>query len=145
MKKKFLFLVSMLSIILMSTATYVFAADNMMNSIENGAKNVAEGVGNIVEKGVDATKNVANGVAKGAQDLTAGITKNNNTGNSNYGTTRTSTRTTAAMQDSEFAGMSAWGWSWIIIGVLGIAIVALVWYYGMQQSKEQKEDINMNQ
>ena len=41
--------------------------------------------------------------------------------------------------------MSAWGWSWIIIGVLGIAIVALVWYYGMQQSKEQKEDINMNQ
>ena len=66
MKKKFLFLVSMLSIILMSTATYVFAADNMMNSIENGAKNVAEGAGNIVEKGVDATKNVANGVAKGA-------------------------------------------------------------------------------
>ena len=57
----------------------------------------------------------------------SGMTQNNNrTNNSNYTATRTATT------NQTFMGMSSTAWTWLIIGIAGIAIVALVWYYGSQ-------------
>lgn len=142
MKKKFFILSSLIFALLFFTSTMAFAADNTMNAIGDGARNVVNGAENLVTKGVDATKNTINDVSKGIGDTmdseknaTQNATRNNS---NNYSTQRTATRTTA--NNGMFAGMNAMTWSWIIIGILGIAIVALVWAYGMQYDKEHKEE-----
>lgn len=146
MKKKFFILSSLIFAFLFFTSTMAFAADNTMNAIGDGARNVVNGVENLVTKGVDATKNTVNDVSKGigdtmnseknaTQNTTQNATRNNS---NNYSTQRTATRTTA--NNGMFAGMNAMTWSWIIMGILGIAIVALVWTYGMQYDKEHKEE-----
>lgn len=138
MKKKFFILSSLIFAFLFFTSTMAFAADNTMNAIGDGARNVVNGAENLVTKGVDATKNTVNDVSKGIGD-TMNSEKNATRNNSNnYSTQRTATRTTA--NNGMFAGMNAMTWSWIIIGILGIAIVALVWTYGMQYDKEHKEE-----
>lgn len=138
MKKKFFILSSLIFAFLFFTSTMAFAADNTMNAIGEGARNVVNGAENLVTKGVDATKNTVNDVSKGIGD-TMNSEKNATRNNSNnYITQRTATRTTA--NNGMFAGMNAMTWSWIIMGILGIAIVALVWAYGMQYDKEHKEE-----
>ncbi|MBR6505146.1 MAG: hypothetical protein IKT41_05550, partial [Clostridia bacterium] len=54
-----------------------------------------------------------------------GTTDNNNNNNGNYTATRTAT----------FMGMDGNTWTWFIIGLVGIAIVALVWAYYTQDNK----------
>lgn len=146
MKKKFFILSSLIFAFLFFTSTMVFAANDTMNAIGDGARNVVNGAENLVTKGVDATKNTVNDVSKGigdtmnseknaTQNTTQNATRNNS---NNYSTQRTATRTTA--NNGMFAGMNAMTWSWIIMGILGIAIVALVWAYGMQYDKEHKEE-----
>ena len=46
------------------------------------------------------------------------------TTNNGYTATRTSTA-----QDT-FMGMNATAWTWLIIGVLGVLVIGLIWYYG---------------
>ena len=122
MKKKFYILSSLIFAFLFFTSTMAFAADNTMNAIGDGARNVVNGAENLVTKGIDATKNTVNDVSKGIGD-TMNSEKNATRNNSNnYITQRTATRTTANN------------------GMLGIAIVALVWAYGMQYDKEHKEE-----
>ena len=48
------------------------------------------------------------------------------TNNGDYTATRTSTT------QATFMGMNATAWTWLILGIAAIAIVALVWYYSMQ-------------
>ena len=137
MKKKFFILSSLIFAFLFFTSTMAFAADNTMNAIGEGARNVVNGAENLVTKGIDATKNTVNDVSKGIGD-TMNSEKNATNNSNNYITQRTATRTTA--NNGMFAGMNAMTWSWIIMGILGIAIVALVWAYGMQYDKEHKEE-----
>lgn len=111
----------------------------------NGLQDAANGVRNVVgdaEKAVeDAAKNISNAskdatgkVEEGANNLGNAIMNNDNnpkntltsSTNNNY----TATRTSAT--DNTFMGMSATAWTWLIIGIAAIAIVALVWYYSMQ-------------
>ena len=142
MKKKFFILSTLIFSFLFFTSTATLAADNTMNVIGDGARNVVNGAENLVTKGVDATKNTVNDISKGVGDTmnsekntTQNATRNNS---NNYSTQRTATRTTA--NNGMFAGMNAMTWSWIIMGILGIAIIALVWTYGMQYDKERKEE-----
>ena len=37
-------------------------------------------------------------------------------------------------------GMNATMWTWLIIGIATIAIVALVWYYSMQMRSSNYDD-----
>ena len=46
--------------------------------------------------------------------------------NGNYNATRTATTA------NTFMGMNSTAWTWLIIGIAAIAIIALVWYYSMQ-------------
>ena len=50
---------------------------------------------------------------------------NNDVMNDRYVSTRTSS-------DSTFMGMGSTAWTWLILGIATIAIIALVWYYSMQ-------------
>ena len=39
-------------------------------------------------------------------------------------------------------GMSSNTWSWLILGIAAIAIIALVWYYSMQLNNNRRNDDN---
>lgn len=109
----------------------------------DGAKDAVNGVRNVVgdaEKAVeDAAKDVSNASkdATGAlenranhasNDVKSGInnTEHNMKNNGNYNATRTATTA------NTFMGMNSTAWTWLIIGIAAIAIIALVWYYSMQ-------------
>ena len=60
-----------------------------------------------------------------------------NPATANYSATRTSTTDTT---NNTFWGMNATAWTWLIIGLAAIAIVALVWYYSMQITSSDYKD-----
>lgn len=93
------------------------------NAVENGANNVKNATTNTAEKAGNTTRNVANSV-------TGAMT---NMGNDNYDAQRTNADTTAF-------GMSTTAWTWIILGIVGAAIVGLVWYYGSQYEHTNYND-----
>lgn len=67
-EKEIFILSSLIFAFLFFTSTMAFAADNTMNAIGDGARNVVNGAENLVTKGVDATKNTVNDVSKGIGD-----------------------------------------------------------------------------
>lgn len=158
MSKK-LFISTLLIICLITISSLAFATnndDNMMqngvNSIRNvvgGAENVLEdtvtGAGNAMKNG---TNSIENGLNSAVDNMTegnnnnnqnndnntnnyiAGATNNNNDNNGNYTATRTAT----------FMGMNGTTWVWFIIGLVGIAIVALVWAYSSQGNRTSEHE-----
>lgn len=59
---------------------------------------------------------------------------NNRSGNGNAGYTATRTNTNAT-----WLGMDATMWTWLIMAILGVAIVAMIWFYAKQDNTEQSE------
>ena len=104
----------------------------MLQDAANGVRDAVGGAENAIEDGAKDIANTTKGVTGSAENAmenkdNSGMTQNNNrTNNSNYIATRTATT------NSTFMGMSSTAWTWLIIGIAGIAIVALVWYYGSQ-------------
>ena len=134
--------------------TICFANDggNMVQDAANGVRNAVGGAENAVE---DATKDISNGVKNvtnsvenGAQGVTNGVensAKNatnkiegatQNTMNSAYNATRTS----VDANSGTLMGMNATAWTWLIMAISAIAIVALVWYYGTQRNSSHYND-----
>lgn len=158
MKKKFLVSIILLVVVLFFTS-YCFANDNMISDVKNGAQNLTSDVGNVLTKGVDATKNtatdigqgvdnvvsdIASGVSNTSSDISRDLTNSENniaagstdTNNGGYTASRT------AMTDQiTFAGMTATGWTWFIVAVFGVAILALVWFYGKQHTPDTNKNI----
>lgn len=106
------------------------AADNVRNvvgdaenAVEDAARNISNASKDATGKIEEGANNVGNAVMNNKDNNT-----NNTTGivNDNYTATRTATT------DNTFMGMNATAWTWLIIGIAAIAIVALVWYYSMQ-------------
>lgn len=139
MYKKILVSIGILLAIILSS-TICFANDGLQD-MANGVRNAVGGVENAVEgaaKNVsDASKNATGAVENTANNITTHndnqIANNvdnqeNMTGriNGNYNATRTATTS------DTFMGMNATVWTWLILGVAAIAIVALVWYYSVQ-------------
>lgn len=83
----------------------------------------------MLNRGIGATKdaadNINNGFNKAENATVAGITTNGNNNGSGY----TATRTNAT---GSFLGMGEAAWTWLIIGIVTVAIVALVLFYGRQ-------------
>lgn len=98
-------------------------ANNETPDVINGIRNVVGGAENAVEDATkditDASKNATSQMENAGNDITNAITDNN------YIATRTST-------DSTLMGMGSTAWTWLILGVAAIAIVALVWFYSVQ-------------
>lgn len=144
MKKKFL-LIFVATILFLSIAISSFAMNNVANGVRNfvgGTENVIEDAGKGMYNGVksglntvgEGARNVVTDTKSGMQDagntMTGMVTGNDNNNNNNgYTATRTSTG------DTTVAGMSTNTWSWIIIGITIAGIVALIWAYMSQKSK----------
>ena len=140
MKKKFL-LISALLIMLLAIATSTVLANNALNTVGNVAEDVTSAAGNVLTTGVDAVRNtvddVANGTMRASNNVATGITNmgnNNRSGNGNTGYTTTRTNTNAT-----WLGMDATMWTWLIMAILGVAIVAMIWFYAKQDNTEQSE------
>ena len=67
-----------------------------------------------------------NGLNRNTNRATTGM---NNGNNGRYTSTRTSTDIAT---DNTVLGMSSTAWTWLILGIATIAIIAVVWYYSMQ-------------
>ena len=131
-------LISMAILIVGIFSFSICFANNGLQDAADGVRNIVGGAENAVE---DAARNISNAskdatgkIEEGANNVGNAVMNNvdNNThartdvANNNYTATRTSTT------DNTFMGMNATAWTWLIIGVAAIAIVALVWYYSMQ-------------
>lgn len=128
--------------------TVCFANDggNMVQDAANGVRNVVGGAENAVEdaaKGVtDGAKNITNNIENGgnkAENKASNMTSSDNSRmstNNSYTATRTSTGTEA----NTFMGMTATSWTWLIMGIAAIAIIALVWYYSAQMRSSNYDD-----
>lgn len=142
----------LITLILSSSLCFANDASQMVQDVANGVRNAVGGAENAVE---DATKDISNGVKdvtnsveNGAQGVTNGVensAKNatnkiegatQNTMNSAYNATRTSVDANSAT----LMGMNATAWTWLIMAISAIAIVALVWYYGTQRNSSHYND-----
>lgn len=145
MNKKIFITMLMFSILLLAFCSCSFANTNTMNNAKDSVMNAGNAIGNaainVKDAVVDGAKDIANGAAtvgndaiNGAQNIGNGarnaVDSTLNTNDSNYTATRTTARTATATNN--FLGMSNAAWTWLILGIVGIAIVGLVWYYGAQ-------------
>ena len=148
-----------LSIALILFASTCFATDNteqdamsvVQNVMENagdGVKNVVNGTGNVVGGAVTGIGrgigNMGNSINEGMQNMentTENTTENTenmggmiNDTNGDYTAQRTATtRDGTGATTGTFFGMNATAWTWVIMGIVGASIIALVWFYGKQR------------
>ena len=131
MKKKY-FLSLVVALCIIFSFTFCFAMDN--NGLEkavNDVRNVVGGAENTVENAAmdisntskDVTGDVENGLSGNYNRSVMGATDNDD---GRYSTTRVNTG------DSTVLGMSSTAWTWLIVGIAAIAIIAVIWYYSMQ-------------
>ena len=140
MKKKLYIAIIILFAILFLSFSYSFATDNSTvvdgirnvvggaentlenagNGVMNGIKNVTSGAENMME---NTTDTVGNTIRNAGNNMASGLTNDN--------TDYTATRT-AANYDNTFLGMDPTMFTWLIMGIVGLSIIALVWVYARQ-------------
>ena len=155
MYKKLLISFSLIIAIIFS-CTICFA-NNMVNDAANMMQDAGNNIRNAVNNADNAVEDAARNISGASKDATENITqKANNIGNelmntnndqnartdynaNNYNATRVATTDTT--NNATFMGMNANVWTWLIIGVAAIAIIALIWYYMMQlRSSDNNRD-----
>lgn len=130
MNKKFFVSVAIILCAIFSF-TVCFATDNG-NGLEKATNDVRNFVGGVENTVENAAMDVSNTSKNVTGDVENGMNRHNNTGfmgstdnNGKYSATRTST-------DNTVMGMSSNAWTWLIVGIAAIAIIAVIWYYSMQ-------------
>ena len=101
---------------------------NDLGQARNDIRNFVGGVEDTVEnaaKDVSNTSKDVTGVENGMKDNNDGFMGSMDDNNGRYSATRTST-------DNTVLGMSSTAWTWLIVGIAAIAIIAVIWYYSMQ-------------
>lgn len=144
MNKK-IFISTLLITSLLFISTLCFAADNNTTWQDgvNGVRNVVGGVENTVE---DAAKGAAGAIKNGTNNVEGGLNSavdnNNKNNNNNYiaGTNNNNNGNYTATRTATFMGMNGNTWTWFIIGIVGIAIIALVWAYSVQGNKSSERN-----
>ena len=135
MNKKLLFTIGLLiSIIFTFAVTLSFATDG--NGAMNGVNNAVNGVRNTV----GGAENAVEGAVKDVTNTTNLNVTGNNTQTTGYAANRTATTRTATTDT--FLGMSSTMWTWLILAVAVVAIIALVWYYSNQLTNNRRYDDN---
>ena len=159
MSKKILLGIALLTAFIFSI-NYVFAVDNMeqgannmvhnaentINNSINKTENTLSNAGNEIKDAGNSVMNAAENVVNGAtgainkitEDRNTNTTPNNNNNNNNMGNRNYTAQRTAT--EGTLLGMNATTWTWIIMGLVAIAIIALVWYYSMQTTDRHYED-----
>lgn len=152
MKKKIYISILSIIAILALSFSYTFAANDMSavdgirnvvggaeNVVEDAGKGIVDGVRNITSNGENAMDNVtrdADNTIENAGNGIAGALTNDNNG---YNATRTTTRSAVDAGEGTFLGMNSTVWTWLIMAVVGIAIVALVWMYAKQNNNSYND------
>ena len=112
-----------------SVRNVVGGAENAVEDAARGVSNAAKDATNNVEKGANNAGNeVKNSVNKAGSNIKNAA---NNIGNAVTGTSNNYTATRPSA-DNTFMGMNSTAWTWLILGIAAIAIIALVWYYSSQ-------------
>lgn len=108
---------------------------NVMNNAGNAVKDVGNGMANTVNDAINGTKNAVNNLTQDRDNTNYDNSMNmsNRNDNSNYTATRTANEGTVL-------GMNSTTWTWIIMGLVGIAIASLIWYYAEQTSNNHDYD-----
>lgn len=148
MKKKLYITILALLTIALFSYSFTFAANDM--SAVDGIRNVVGGAENVVEdagKGVvDGIRNVTSGVENTAENATGTVqnraTDSNMGGTTadGYSATRTTTRSATDTANNSFLGMNSTVWTWLIMAIVGIAIIALVWMYAKQNNNSYHDN-----
>lgn len=104
--------------------------NKMGDSAQSAGNTISDGFTGMMENGrtnstVENTDNNTN------NDGFMGMNNNDNNGNGDYTAERTSTEGT-------ILGMDGTMWTWFVFAILGIVVISLVWYYGMQQTDAHK-------
>ena len=129
---------SIFLILLISAFSTIFAANtttgNMMSNVGDTMQGVAENTRNTVsnmENGIEnGAKNAKNTIMGATNNVQNGIENvSNNIGDTMMNGDYTAQRTAG---DATVLGMSTNTWTWLILAIVGAAIVGLVWYYGAQ-------------
>lgn len=94
---------------------------NFVGGVEDTVENAALDVSNVSK---DVTGDAENTMSNARNNMNNGIFSSTGTTN-NYSATRTAT-------DDGAMRMSSSAWTWIILVIAAIAIIAAVWYYSMQ-------------
>lgn len=140
MKKKLYITLFTILAILTFSFSYTFAANNIavvdgIRNVVGGAENVMEDAGNGIVSGIrnvtSAGQNTMENVTGNMDNKTMGSMT---TDNDNYTATRTTTRMATDTTTGTFLGMSATMWTWLVMAIVGIAIIALVWMYAKQNN-----------
>lgn len=145
MKKKLFVTAILLAIFSFAFVSFTFAANGMDEAV-NGVRNFVGGAENVVEdagKGaVTGIRDGLNTIGNGAKDVTKdaenGMNDNmgRNNGDNGYDATRTATgiepRGGTTDGGGFFANISGNVWTWVILAIAAIVIVALVMYYAKQ-------------
>lgn len=141
MNKKILTAVLLFATILMlsvsSFATNTDLGTEMQDSANKtgeSMQNVGEGVRNVAGDLGNGVQNMAEGIGNGIQGAVNGIGNmfDGDDANTTTGGTYTATRTSADVAGT--TGMTNTAWIWLILGIVGIVIVALTWYYVSQDN-----------
>lgn len=133
MNKKLAIVLSILIAAIFSFS--VCFANDMANDAVEGVRNVVGGAENAVENAAKDVTNAAKAATNSVENKMENITNNRVTSStSTYNATRTNA------EGSTLMGMNATMWTWLIIGIATIAIVALVWYYSMQMRSSNYDD-----
>lgn len=131
MKNKFFIVATLLAILSLFAVSYTFATTNAVNDVRNvvgGAENVIEDAGKGIVNGVkDGMNTVKNGAKDVGNDVKNGMNDMGRTTN-HYTATRTATTTDNGL----LGNVSNTVWSWLIIAIVAIVIVALVLFYANQ-------------
>lgn len=106
---------------------------NAENAVEGAAKDISNASKDATGKMEEGANNVGNTVMN---NLDNNMEHNTKTGtmNNDYNATRTATT------DTTFMGMNATTWTWLIVGIVAIAIIGLIWYYTMQVRSSNYND-----
>ena len=103
--------------------------NNAENAVEGAMNTAGDAIKNSTEKTENTMENAGNTVGRDMHNATS--SRNTTTNNGTYTATRTSTNGNAT-----FMGMNATAWTWLILGIAAIAIIAVVWYYSNQLTSE---------
>ena len=135
--KKSIFIVSFVILSLIFSYSFVMATDDG-NNVANGIKNTVNNAENMAE---DAGKNVGGAIKNGAEDAgntvkdsaqKAGDSLQNGAENVGYTATRTATEQNTGNTTQGWMNRDIW--TWIIVGIITIVIVALIWYYASRSN-----------
>lgn len=155
MNKRLLFTVGLfISLFFTLVVSFSFATDGNdamtgVNDAVNGVRNTVGGAENAVEGAVkdvtNSTKNDTNTMQNNMNDSANNTTNLNVTGNNTQSTGYTAnrtatTRSTLGTETNNFLGMSSTMWTWLILAIAVVAIIALVWYYSNQLSNRRYDD-----